>query len=195
MKTIAFLTLDIPALPKADFPINVEFEGDKVIISSLKILNFIDTSKGLKLIDHTNKVQVYDIKSLSGNVLEVEKVAVFENRRKSIRLPFIGRYKGFFVSSISDVPDVYKLRDIAFEAIAVNPIGEIPPAFPENKEINGRLLFPIMGLKSPVLPFYLIRRAPDLVVFGFEGKTEFAKELMLNLTVELKHLLKTMEIT
>ncbi|SNR66027.1 hypothetical protein [Desulfurobacterium atlanticum] len=194
MKTIAFLTLDIPALPKADFPVNVEFEGNRVLVPALKIMNFIDTSKGLKLIDHTNKVQVYDIKSVEGNVLNVEKVATFENRRKSIRLPFIGRYKGFFVSAINDVPDVYKLRDISFEAIAVNPIGDAP-VFPENKEINGRLLFPAMGLKSPVLPFYIIRATSDIVVFGFEGKTEFAKELMLNLTVELKHLLKTMEIT
>ncbi|OMH40806.1 hypothetical protein [Desulfurobacterium indicum] len=195
MKTIAFLTLDIPSLPKADFPINVDFEGDKVIVPASKIIKFIDTSKGLKLIDHHNKVQVYDIKNIQGNILVVEKVTVFENRRKSIRLPFIGRYKGFFVSSINDVPDIYKLRDISFEAIAVETVGDSVPVFPENKEINGRLYFPAMGIKSPVLPFYIIRAAEKLAVFGFEGKTEFAKELMLNLTIELKHLLKNAKIT
>ncbi len=193
MRTIAFLTLDIPLLPKANFPVSVELKDNGTIeLLEPRVLRFLDPLEGVRLIDDKNRVRLFSIEKIDGRLLKVKEIKEFPNRRKSIRLPFIGRYRGYCLFCYDSKPDIMKLRDISFEAVAAQPIGDCP--MKEGDILAVRFYFPFASMKTKVLNVKVLRKDNLGVVLKFEKKDSAIKELILNLTFELKHLLKKMEV-
>jgi len=107
-----------------------------------------------------------------------------------VRLPFAGSYQGYLVSAFSGIPDLFSLRDINVNAVSLNPFPDYENYFTEDFEVNARFVFPKLRVRSPVLSFRVMRASESVVVLENLGSREFFKDLMVNMSVELKRFLR-----
>ncbi len=193
MRTVAFININLSEISNVDLPLDIELLGNKLLPLEPTAIKLIKPGVKLKVVDEENKIKVFETINIESPYVIVKEISNYNNKRKHIRFPFIGRYQGFFISAFSDIPDIFLLRNLDIKAISIQPFPDFENYLSEDFEVNGRLAFPKLNLRSQVFSFKVVRTSENGIVLEMLGNKKFLEDLMVNVSHELKTFIKRLQ--
>ncbi len=190
MKTVAFINMSFPETANVDIPVDIQLTGNRLTFLEPSVVKFVEPGSRLKVLDENNKIKVFEVLDVEIPSVTVREISYFEDRRRRIRFPFVGRYQGFFISAFSDIPDIFLLRNLSIDAVLIKSFPDFENYLNEDFEVNGRFVFPKLNVRSQVFSFRVMRISDDGLILEMLGNKKFLEDLMVNISSEIKKILK-----